>query len=414
MAFWLTMGLELPNELTKRYRGEAYIARMPFLLNSYLETGKVMRELSEKKIGEKDLFVGIPGFRSLDMIAATQGAQPGYRQAVLFDMNMTQVKAMNAVMVLINEARSPEEFIRLFAPKYDAWLNTVPRQGHPQQTPEDRRYFAVHGREAQPKSRQSMVEHLEEEMYNPRSWLFIDNFPKIKKMVAEGRIATAVMDLRDDRRVGVFRQWMKDEGLRAGDMYISSSLVFMDPWRHFDYYGKRKTDDSERFLRNLLSVADGETGILYSMPVPPDVQQEQHSEPFILSRAIRPAFERLLSEWQVEKPSSPLEKKYQYVFQAGQRALQIGTASSDNPPQGAALLEITAEKIGLEPAEALRLRRALAGAGVTVVNGRGLPGDSVVFYARPHDLENPEFFAHVAAIARAAMREGPQPVALRP
>jgi hypothetical protein len=387
---------------------------MPFLLNSYLETDRVMQQLSEKKLGEKDLFIGIPGFRSLDMLAASAKERQGYRQAVLFDVNMTQVKAMNAVLLMIDKARNPADFIALFAPQYDQWLNTVPRRDHPRQTAEDRQYFAVHGREAQPGSRQSLVQQLEEEMYNPHSWLFMDNFKKIKQMVAEDRIATAVMDMRDDHRMGVFKEWMQKEGLRTGDIYISSSLLFMDPWRHFDYYGKQKTNDAERFLRNMLSVTDDQSGILYSMPTPLEVQQEQHREPFTLSRAIRPAFERLLEEWTLEKPSSPLEKKYQYVFQVGERAFQIGSAHTDTEPTTSALLEITAEKYGLGQDEALRMRQALARAGVTMVNNRDLPPESVVFYARPHELENPLFFDRIASLVRGTMTNGPQPQRLSP
>ena len=398
------MAIVLPDELNKRYRGDDYIARMPFLLNSHLDAYGALDKLAARTVTSKDLFLGIPGFRSLDMLSVIGSDMgKGYKQAVLFDVNMTQIKAMNSVLHMISHSKTPDEFIEQFAGQYMKWIGSTPREHHPRQTDEDRSYFAVLGRSAQPESVEALRTQLEDEQINPYSWLFPRNFEKIKQMVENGDIATAVMDMKDDKRVELLRDWMQKQKLRTGDVYTSSSLLFMAPDRHFSYYSKVKTDDAQKYLGNLLSVTDAETRMLYSAPTPPSEHSEQGSNEFMVSIAKREAFERLLTEWNEEPPVAPLEKRYQYLFQAGKTGFQIGTCDSGDVPEHKTMMELIAENRDLRPDEIAKMRQELKMAGIELAEPRGIMDGNIRFYASEADLRRPSYFEEVATIIRGAM-----------
>lgn len=390
------MGLNLPPELAGRYRGKEYIARMPFLLNSYLDSDPVIDRMVARPVGEKDVFLGIAGFHALDMIAnAGADTQQHYQKAVLFDVNTTQVKAMNATLHLIAHAKNADDFIESFAPQYAQWINEMPRIGKKHQTEEDRNYFATHGRAAQPRNAQEIRDQLHFDRCNPNSWLFPDNFERIKAMAQRHDIDTAIMDLQDDKRVGMLKDWLTKSGLRVGDAYLSSSLLFMEPRRAFDYYGRPK-NDANKFVENLLSLTDEKSGILFSQQVP----ENTGSKPFTLARAVPAAFRDMLEEWKQDH-TTPEDMRYQYLFQMGDRAYQIARVTDEHTNGHGIVLEVTPESGDFQLGEEEAVTRALTRGRFNVIhNGHS---DSVRFAVKPDDLETPRFFTNIAAALREAL-----------
>lgn len=350
-------GLELPSALFERYEDKKQIARMPFVINDSVQCSAAYEQLKDKKIDpKKDVFVGIAGLRSLDLLATIgKSAGQGYEKAVLFDNNLTQMKAMNNVFVLIRESATPDDFIKKLIPHYLKWVTQAPREdlrmkgsaepsarerklmadagiapstAPKRRTKEDVAYFAVQGATYPPRQGTEAGAYFAEQMHNPDSWLHPDNFPRIKAMVENKKIDTVLLELDDKKRFGMLSQWLGEQQLRVGDMYLSSALGFMTPADHYDYWGRvNKEAVRTNAHENIRSITDNDTRILNSRGLGLALGATTGVAQFVLHVDDKHC-DKL--KGMLGKSLSNQHQLYTYTFNAGHATCTIKTPSSED------------------------------------------------------------------------------------
>lgn len=268
------MTSSLPDALRARYKDERHVARAPFLLNDLVDDAQGLEHLSALPVPQDGVFIGIPGFRSLDVLA-NAGSMCGdaYQHAVMVDCNHTQIKAMHNILKMIEESETPQAFIERFVPSYINWIDHVPRsrdpkdpsQPHPRQSEEDRQYFAARGVSNLSRDAEQVTRDCEDMMYNPQSWLFPGNYAQIRRMVQNNQIDTAVIHFNDPERMGTLKSWLDENKLHVSDMYLSSALGAMNPARYFDYY-TTPHQSGQNPIEPMLSLIDKTTRVVVSEP----------------------------------------------------------------------------------------------------------------------------------------------------
>ncbi len=351
------MALDLPPALFTRYEDKKQIARMPFVINNNVQCTDAYAQLKRQAIdAEKEVFVGIAGLRSLDLLANIgKDAGQGYEKAVLFDNNLTQMKAMNNIFVLIKESATPEEFIDKLTPHYVKWVTQMPREdfrikGSPEpskherklmdaagiapstvpkrRTKEDVAYFAVQGASYPPRQDAQTRSYFREQMEKPESWLHPDNFAKIKHMVEHQQVETVMLELDDKKRVGQLAGWLKEKDLKVGDMYLSSSLGFMTPADHYDYWGRVNTEQVRSAANaNIRSLAGADTHLLNSHGQGLAPGATSGVAQFVLHVEDRECegLKRMLGKSLPNKDQS-----YNFAFNAGHATMALRTPSRDD------------------------------------------------------------------------------------
>lgn len=260
------MTQDFPEYLTRRYHGKKHIDRIPFIVNKSVSDEAVSRGQMQKRVAPNEVFFGIAGLRALDLLSSA-GRQSGqqYQHAVLFDVNHRQVKMTNVILQMIKEAETPEQFLASFEKNYQAMLR-------PPQSPKrkvDPAFIAAWGAtdsRYQPNATADVLAYMQTRRQREDSFLQPDNFAHLKKILAEGKIHTAVMDLADDDRVGAVMSWMKNNHLQTGDVYVSTALRFINRAHHSDYWGRDATAQRRGVVDQLSSLLGGTGQILYSEP----------------------------------------------------------------------------------------------------------------------------------------------------
>lgn len=283
----ITAAFAVPPALTKPYTGEQYVSRAPFLMNDLVDD-RSKRSLRDEKIKPDRVFMGIAGFRALDLLSISgRDNEPDerYRQALLFDNNEQQVKAMNNILKLIDESETPQEFKKAFRTHYTKWVDHVPARSFAKTEMSDERrsrlnnekeYFAVHGRSTIPQTNGEISAYFTEAGKDDNSWLQPENYYVIRQLVKKGRIATATLDLRDEERFSALQADWQEKGLKLGHVYISSLLNMLAAYHSCDYHGNEragseaKRADIMKLHANLSPMLDDESLCICSLPITRD------------------------------------------------------------------------------------------------------------------------------------------------
>lgn len=318
----------LPEALSARYRDDRHVARVPFLLNDLVDDMRTLDEVSRQRIPKDGVFVGIAGFRSLDILA-NAGAMTGdhYQQAVLLDCNHTQIKAMHNIFKMIEQYERPQDFIKAFVPSYLKWVDHVPRshdsndpsKPHRHQTEEDRQYFGARGASNLSRDAEDVREQCEEMLYNPQSWLFPGNYSHIRQMVKAGQIETAVIHLNDPERMSALNESLCAQKLHVTDMYLSSALGSMHPSRFFDYYATPQAPEANP-LDPIVKLMEPNTRIEVSHP-------HRHGGKNFELMIYEPQHLEMLREMHEAARRNPQEipKHYGFVFGIGERTAVLAS-----------------------------------------------------------------------------------------
>lgn len=206
--------------------------RMPFLINPYLEMANDVAGLyaiEDMPIQDNDLFLGCAGFPALTILsmAGSQFNQV-FKQAVLFDSNIYQQKAMKAVLLHIRDSDTMEECQRRIAETILPLFIHRPHEDTKHLTPEDEKYFATVASRSQPYSKKGTEQELERESWENAVWLKHPVlFDRLKSLVENSRIEIANIDIVTDRdRVERLSDWMAAEGYQCRLFYATSMLDF--------------------------------------------------------------------------------------------------------------------------------------------------------------------------------------------
>lgn len=268
----------LPETSIRSYGDERYVSRIPFLISDIVDDSNVAYRLRDEKIEHNRVFMGICGLRALDLMVLAGrdcGPDQSYRQAMLFDVNERQVKSMNVILQLINECETVEAFKTAFLetylkliekPKYSDRAKTS-QKAH-MRCQENDNYYGLLGRSNLPETREGVQKYFKEADDNFDSWLQPEHYIEIRKLVTEGRIATATLDLRDKERFEAIRKDWEGKGLKLGHAYISSIMELLSPGRGTDYHSKPRADrmgDIQQVKDNIAMLADQKSRILSSV-----------------------------------------------------------------------------------------------------------------------------------------------------
>jgi len=199
---------------------EMPVARVPFILNTFIRDNRAAKVLAKENIPPDFVFMGAAGNESLSMIAAGK-----FQNAILFDLNSTDIKAVHNVLKNIESCRDSEEFIDRMAPKIHQWITQAPMTHHQRtksRRDEDYEYFSVLGIQAFPTSEAKVKELLQDMAQDPHSWLHPDRFSHIKWMQDQGRIQTAVMDITDPDTIDQLDNFIRDQKFKVGALYTST------------------------------------------------------------------------------------------------------------------------------------------------------------------------------------------------
>lgn len=356
---------KLPLELTKSYTPhDQRIIRRPFLINvavgtqHHLEDLKAAdvrernvanhsatnfeQQMAGRAVGEKDVFLGISGFKSLDLISLI-GVDTGkrYQKAVLVDVNEQQEDSLERILPLIEQNDTPDKFIEAFAKAYPdymampswktprGWKKPQAREWEKEKTESHGLAFGV---SYQPPA--SIIKSYLERFTGPRnkdpllakeaSWLEEKNYQVIRAMVKAGDIQVAHMDLRDSTQINAMKKWLDDQELRVGDMYLSSLLGFAQD----DYYSHTKTsygntggvEQAKKMYNNLLSLTDEKSRYVCSVANP--LQSILHT--YHLESIDRSQFEKKKEELPDKEPAWD-EKKWAALFSAGGKEWRLNS-----------------------------------------------------------------------------------------
>ncbi|MDX1974749.1 MAG: hypothetical protein SFT92_03640 [Rickettsiales bacterium] len=287
------MALTLSHTLFEPYPQTFRVVRRPFMLNAALVTqsrystsdgtivnGKLINhyenKMADKQLSEKDVFIGIPGFKSLDFLALIGQKHQRYKQAVLCDMNEHQVAIQNDIFKLIAAHETPEGFAQAFADRYESYAQppapgTESYKAYEKISPEERREFlTAFGSMYQPGTKDQLEGHMQRLAHGfDCSWLQPNNYQAIREMVLSGSIATVILDLRDSKRMNLLHDSLEEQGLRVNDVYISSAMDFIDPHLKTDYYSKNDSSikSGHDFCENLLALGDDRTNYIVSKAI---------------------------------------------------------------------------------------------------------------------------------------------------
>lgn len=296
----------LPGDIQGSYPAQARIIRRPFLINVCLSAarppnsetgdlgetevrpGAITPEYQFEKdqrahaVGDKDVFVGIAGFRSLDflsMVGKDTDPKKQYKHAVLFDVNERQIRAMQKVMGIIKESDTPEQFCRRFSEIYDTYMRP-PGPGEPnydafhKMTPaEQMEFYSAFGCGYQPQTGEQLMKYFERAVNSTEhSWLHPENYAYIRQLVLHKDIEMAIIDLRDTTRMQSLSAWVRGNGLHIGHMYLSSATDFVDPNLKTDYYSRSRDQEgaalqqARDFYKNILNLTNKKTRFIISVP----------------------------------------------------------------------------------------------------------------------------------------------------
>ncbi len=277
--------LTIPSLLTEHYRSKDRIIRRPFPINMVLsmsdwnesrqtpEEEKFVARLRRREIKDGEVFTGIAGLKSLDLLAVIGSENHHtYRKAVLFDFNEQQLSVMQEILRLMRENVTPEAFIKQFSQEYPNYFK-MPKGLHRKRK---ENFFTAFGSSYMPPPEQ-LEPILERAARFPKSpgsepsWLEPENYKTIREMAVTDDIALVNVDMRDSRRMQILKGWLEAQQLMPGDMYLSSSLDFVDPNVKTDYYGKggkHRLKEARNFYDNLLMLTDPQTHFLISVPDP--------------------------------------------------------------------------------------------------------------------------------------------------
>ncbi len=372
----------LPEELTTPYKpGDDYfVARKPFLINknalmygpdeSALGPSEFLDKIGRRKIKGNDVFVGIAGLKSLDILATAgkeSTTRDPYQHVVLFDVNWHQTQAMNRVLELVKECPTAAEFKERFVPLYMEYMHR-PEQvagtfkaDKPEELAalreEQRSYFNAFGvnkEEYQPQTEATLRAYLKEQGTDkaPHSWLEETNYKNVRGMVESGKIKVINMDVRDEKRREALQQWLdgKDKDgneigakLHVGDMYISSVVGFMDPYLHTDYHSKPcGLAGAQKFYKDLLALVDDKGEFIVSNSHP----DQQFMQTYHLNVLDRTQMQDIKDALPNAEPE-PHEKHYDYIFGTKDQAWQVMSMGGDkNPDDSSNILyfRITSER----------------------------------------------------------------------
>lgn len=234
-------------------------ARAPFILNDFIKSNPAADRLALENVPDTHVFAGVAGNESLSLIAAGR-----YANAVLFDLNETDVKAAHNVLKLVESSDSPEQFIDAAAPRMQRWLTQEPaargaRAGS--QGDEAGSYFAVLGIRRFPVSAEDIRSQLREMADNPQSWLHPRHFGYIRAMQRQGRIQTARMDITDPEAVQALDRSVRAAGLAVGALYTSTirRIIASHEGRR-DYFDRESATGTERFDAGVHTLLRAEPG----------------------------------------------------------------------------------------------------------------------------------------------------------
>lgn len=279
------MTFTLPPSLTTSYPPSQRVVRRAFMINICLTScapgeaalnapPKFEQDMVKREVGENDVFVGIAGLKSLDMIAliGRDASKGRYKKAVLFDINEHQIAATKKTLDLIRENETADGFIAAFTKSYPDYLRP-PAPGEPDYHAymaltegEKGRFYNAFGSSYQPHTQEQISKYMQRfKIGRDTNWLHPENYKYIRQLVLNDDIAVATMDLRDPERIATLARTLKVNGQRAGDVYISSAMDFADPHLRTDYYSKGSTvEQAKAFYDNLLLLADDKTGYISS------------------------------------------------------------------------------------------------------------------------------------------------------
>lgn len=233
--------LQISPELTERYTDDRYVSRMPFLLNTIMDDDHNPPSLAREPIENNEVFVGIAGFRALDLILQIGSeTKSRYRQAVLFDNNEAHVKAMNGVLHLIGECETAEDFrnaIETLGPRIADHvpkrysddiaqkIKADPRHPKHRQLVEDENYFSINGRGLIPDTKEEIAKYFRKNVANRNLFLNEENYQYLRDMVISGRLRTITLDLTDEKRMGRLKENLDTQKLKTRHIYLSSSMA---------------------------------------------------------------------------------------------------------------------------------------------------------------------------------------------
>ncbi|MDX2113042.1 MAG: hypothetical protein SFW63_04860 [Alphaproteobacteria bacterium] len=311
------------------------IFRRPFLINK-----KVFFDRFEPRetIKPNDIYLGVAGFNSLDLICKQSKNKEHYQQAALFDINRSQLCAMNEVLDAVKLCDTADEFIKKYI-----HINSKYRKDpeHNSERPESmefknawdeekKLYHEVLGAakpEYQPQGGPELKEYLKSLGKNESSWLHPDNFRLIKELVKNEKIKLFTLDLRDENRFGHLREWLKKSHLVVGDMYISSIRSFMDPALRTDYHSKssgNKLKDAQSFYDDLLSLAQDGTRFLSSEPN----RDQSCLQDYYVTAMSKKNMQEYRNSLRNIKPQN---EKHDYQFEAGGMTWRMLSVAAGEP-----------------------------------------------------------------------------------
>lgn len=279
-----------------------------------------------------DVFFGIAGFKSLDMLCLIGRSTPKkYERVILCDINRRQVEAMRDVLTYIYKHEDPDEFIKDFAKHYPELMNPpAPEDPHGAKyasLPESERkqYYNAYGNSYTPPPTPAALRAWcqKERRETPYSWLKPANYEYIRALITNHRIAVARVDLRDQNLMGAIKKQLDKDKLHVGHCYVSSVLDFMDPYAKSDYYSGTETlEDIKHFYENILKLTESNPAakFIVSQSSPPEVSPLLHN--YHLVSLGRTNIEGKYKALPKKEPSAD-EKKYAILFNTGEQVWRL-------------------------------------------------------------------------------------------
>lgn len=304
------------------------------------------RALADETGGDRGVFVGIAGFKSLDMLSligsetrsgtSQKPRSRRYTRAILCDINTRQAEAMRKALAAIREYENPNDFIKHFASSYPDLMRAPtaddPRgpqyQNRLTQEEKDQYYNAYGNSYTPPPNADSLRQWcFKEQKENPYSWLKEENYKYIRALVKNNRIAALTADLRDKQVMDAIRDQLDKEELRVGHCYVSSVMDFMDPYVKTGYYsGDESLAGIKQFYENLLHLGDN-ARFIASVSSPAEVSPILHN--YHLERMSRGEVEKKYRDLPATEPENA-EKTCSILFNTGDQVWRLAEFEAPN------------------------------------------------------------------------------------
>jgi hypothetical protein len=316
-------------QLSQHYAGDDakaerhFISRRPFLINKSVKTRRPQEQESlfeqhsaSAKIANNDVFLGIAGFKSFDIVAQA-GADSSYQNIVLFDVNQRQIEAMDDIVQLIASCENREEFLVKFREKYPDYMrrpplerSTLANKGVAREYDEFFNVYGANKEHYQPQTIESLDSYIASQLGSRESWL--NNYDVMHSLAREGKIKVVHLDLRDPERVHTLKAWLDAKGLHVGHMYLSSVMSFMDPKFKTDYHSHQATlPGIRKFYDDLLSMGDEKTSYIVSVPD----EKKAFMQDYYLETRTREQIREMKKALPKSEPQ-PEERLYDFMFTA--------------------------------------------------------------------------------------------------